>query len=229
MDSGLPASFWGDTVLTVQYVRNCVSTSIIPDGKTPSEVFHGKKLDLFHLHVWGCQCFVTIPLELNTKGGTRCFEGLFIGYENNHVGWRVQDLSGKVHFSCDIIFNELSVGRHSHFSQTLPSPADIFSHFSCQQILSVAGDHLADALVFSSGSWDACLEHGSESSPVVHRSSRLAAKSALLAADWELLVANLVFLVTVFSYSVDTSPVSLLSIELDTLAFAVVSPQTSQQ
>ena len=31
-DSGLPASFWGDAVLTVQYVRNRVPTLALPDG-----------------------------------------------------------------------------------------------------------------------------------------------------------------------------------------------------
>jgi hypothetical protein len=228
-DSGLPASFWGDAVLTVQYVRNRVPTSTIPDGATPFEVFHGKKPDLSHLRVWGCQCFVAIPPELRTKGGPRRFEGLFIGYEENRVGWRVRDLSGKVHFSRDVIFNELSVGRRSRFSRALPPPADISSRPSRQRILSVAGDHLAEALDLSSSSRDARLEHGGESSPVARRSSRLAAKSALLAANWELLVADLVSLATVFPSSVDTSPVSLLSIELDALAFAVFSPQTSRQ
>jgi hypothetical protein len=123
-DSGLPASFWGDAVLTVQYIRNRVPTSTISNDSTPFEVFHGKKPDLFHLRVWGCQCFVAIPPELRTKGGPHCFEGLFIGYEENRVGWRVHDLSGKVHFSRDVIFNELSVGRRSRFSRSLPLPAD---------------------------------------------------------------------------------------------------------
>jgi len=50
-DSGLPASFWGDAVLTVQYIRNRVPTSTLPDNKTPFEVFSGKKPDLSHLHI----------------------------------------------------------------------------------------------------------------------------------------------------------------------------------
>jgi hypothetical protein len=48
-DSGLPASFWGDAVLTVQYVRNRVPTSTLPLDKTPYEVFFGMKPDLSHL------------------------------------------------------------------------------------------------------------------------------------------------------------------------------------
>jgi hypothetical protein len=37
------------------------------------------------------------------------------------VGWRVRDLSGKIHFSHDVIFNELSVGRRTCLAHVLPS------------------------------------------------------------------------------------------------------------
>jgi len=66
-DSRLPASFWGDAVLTVQYIWNCVPSSALPDGQTPYEVFFNKKPDLSHLQVWGCQCFVAIFKELHTN------------------------------------------------------------------------------------------------------------------------------------------------------------------
>ncbi len=178
-DSGFLASFWGDAVLTVQYVHNCVPTLTILHGRTPFEIFHGKKPDLSHLRVWGCQCFIAIPPELHTKGGPRCFEGLFIGYEENRVKWRVRDLSGKVHFSCDV--------------------------------------------------WATRLKHGGESSPVSRQSSRIATRSALSVTGWELLVADLVSLATVFPTSVDTSPISFLSVELDALAFAVLHPRPLRQ
>jgi hypothetical protein len=98
-DSGLPASFWGDAVLTVQYVRNRVLTSTLPLDQTPHEVFYGTKPDLSHLRVWGCQCFAIIPPELRSKGGNRRFEAIFVGYEEGRVGWRVCDLQGRFNFS----------------------------------------------------------------------------------------------------------------------------------
>ena len=69
-DSGLPASFWGDAVPTVQYIRNRAPSSSLPDGRTPFETFHGRKPDLSHLRVWGCQCFAP---ELRSKGGPQIF------------------------------------------------------------------------------------------------------------------------------------------------------------
>ena len=119
-DSGLPMSFWGDTVLTVAYIRNHVPTSVLPTNMTPFEEMEHTKPDLSHLQVWGCQCFVAIPPELWTKGGPHCFEAIFVGYEENHLSWHVQDLNGKYHFSCDIIFNKLVPGHLSPSSSSSP-------------------------------------------------------------------------------------------------------------
>jgi len=88
-DAGLPPSFWGDAALTYVYLRNRLPTSTLPNDTTPHEVMKGTKPDLSHLRVWGCQCFPAIPPELRTKGGPRRFEAIFIGYEENRIGWHV--------------------------------------------------------------------------------------------------------------------------------------------
>jgi len=98
-DSGLPLSFWGNATLTIAYIQNRVPTSVLPTNTTPFEVMHNSKPDLSHLCVWGCQCFIAIPPELHTKGGPRRFEAVFVGYEEDHIGWCVRDLNGKYHFS----------------------------------------------------------------------------------------------------------------------------------
>ena len=48
-DSGLPTSFWGDAVLTVQYLRNRLPTSALPADTTPFEAFYKTKPDISHL------------------------------------------------------------------------------------------------------------------------------------------------------------------------------------
>ena len=97
-DAKLPMMFWGDAVLTVQYLCNHLPTSTLPPGITPYEIMQGQKPDLSHLCVWGCQCFPSIPPELRTKGGPRRYKAVFVGYEDNRIGWQVQDLTGKYHF-----------------------------------------------------------------------------------------------------------------------------------
>ena len=125
-DAGLPMSFWGWAVLTSQYLRNHLPTSTLANGFTPFEVLTGKKPDLSHLRIWGCQCFIIIPPELHTKAGPRRFKAIFVGYEEARVGWVVRDLKGAVHFSRDVIFNEDLSGRlgvSRQISSRPPSPS----------------------------------------------------------------------------------------------------------
>jgi hypothetical protein len=127
-DSGLPFSFWGDALSTTRYLRNRLPSSVLPAGVTPYESFHRSKPDLSHLRVWGCQCFVAIAPELRTKGGPRRYEAIFVGYEENRLGWRVRDLKGAYHFSRDVIFNESVPGRlPGRLSPSGPSSPDTSS------------------------------------------------------------------------------------------------------
>ena len=119
-DAKLPLSFWGDAALTTQYLRNRLPTSTLPPNTTPYEIMHGTKPDLSHLRVWGCQCFPSIPPELRSKGGPRRYEAIFVGYEENRIGWRVRDLAGKYHFSRDVVFNE-SIPGHLSPSRGIPT------------------------------------------------------------------------------------------------------------
>ena len=111
-DAGLPMSFWLDAVLTRQYLVNRLPTSTLPADTTPFELIHnGRKPDLSHLRVWGCDCYVAVPDEIRPKAGSKRYRAIFVGYEEHRIGWRVRDLSGKYSFSNDIIFNENLSGR----------------------------------------------------------------------------------------------------------------------
>jgi len=126
VDSGLSMTFWGDAALTTNYLCNCVPTVTLPNNITPFEEMEHVKPNLSHLRVWGCQCFAAIPPELCTKGGPCQFEAIFVGYEENHIGWRVCDLHGKYHFSRDVIFNELVPGCFSSHHKSPPSSSSSF-------------------------------------------------------------------------------------------------------
>ena len=111
-DAGLPMSFWLDAVLTRQYLVNRLPTSTLPENITPFEVItSGRKPDLSHLRVWGCECYVAVPDELRGKAAPKRFRAIFVGYEEHRVGWRVRGVEGKYSFSNDVIFNENLSGR----------------------------------------------------------------------------------------------------------------------
>jgi len=88
-DSGLSMTFWGDAALTTNYLRNHVPTSTLPDNITPYKEMERTKPNLSHLWVWGCQCFVAVSSKLRAKGGPCRFEAIFVGYEDNRIGWHV--------------------------------------------------------------------------------------------------------------------------------------------
>lgn len=43
---------------------------------------------------------------MRRKFGDKMVEGIFLGYEENRVGWRVHDIHGTYHFSDQVVFNE---------------------------------------------------------------------------------------------------------------------------
>ncbi len=110
-DAGGPPSMIFDAVLCHAYVRNRLPSSVLPATSTPYSLMHNGDLpDLAHLRPFGCRCYPFMPHELRKKGGPRRFEAIFVGYEEDRVGWKVRDKSGKYWFSRDVIFNELESG-----------------------------------------------------------------------------------------------------------------------
>ena len=59
----LPMTYWGEAALMAAYLQNLTSTSNLPDGVTPFEVFYGRKPNVSHLRVWGTRCFAMVPKE----------------------------------------------------------------------------------------------------------------------------------------------------------------------
>ena len=164
-DSRLPMSFWGWAVLTSQYLCNCLPTSTLTSDFTPFEVLMGKKPDLSHLQVWGCQCFPAIPLELHMKAGPRHFEAIFVGYEEARVGWVVRDLKGAVHFSRDVIFNEELSSCLGVPKTILPSPDLQMDNHPARERILIAAGHAYDEVLRLKESWR--LEHAKKALPGV--------------------------------------------------------------
>lgn len=108
-------------------LHNFMPTVTLPSGITAYEMMNCHKHNLSHLCVWGCQCFVIIPPELCSKSGLHYFEAIFVGYEEDSIGWLVNDLQGKHHFSQDIIFNESVPGHLApicKIDESTSSPSD---------------------------------------------------------------------------------------------------------
>jgi len=143
------------------------------------------------------------------------------------VGWRVHDLQGRFHFLRDVIFNEASTGRRLCLPCSIPAPlpAERPSHPSRQRILDLEGEGLAESLdslhLVHLCNSSVAPSHGGDP---VRCSSRIAARSALVAFDRELLVVDVLSFTAVFPGSPDSTPISLVSLEPDALAFVTLPP-----
>jgi hypothetical protein len=55
--NNMPNIFWSDAILTATYLINRLP-SVKLNFKSPQEILLGKKINLDHLKVFGCTCFV---------------------------------------------------------------------------------------------------------------------------------------------------------------------------
>src|SRR5260370_28952117 len=76
---GLGQEFWAEAVVTAAYIRNRV-VSRSTDGKSPEELWTGKKPTVRHLRVWGCEAYAHIPKEHRSKFDAKAVKCILIGY-----------------------------------------------------------------------------------------------------------------------------------------------------
>jgi len=88
-DSALPKCFWVDVVSTSCYVMNRVLIWPILK-KTSYELLNGRKLNVSHLKVFGCKCYILNNDKDNLgKFDAKSDKGIFLGYSLTSHAYRV--------------------------------------------------------------------------------------------------------------------------------------------
>ena len=127
-EANLPPSFWTYTLSTYRHVHNRCPTSALPGNTTPFEAFKGKKPRIGHLRVFGCVAYVLISREKRRGLDGHSMPGIFVGYPDNHVGWKVYIPKTKqVVVSRDVVFDEARFPGLSLASTPQP-PLQVFDH-----------------------------------------------------------------------------------------------------
>ena len=113
LEAGAESSLWGEALAAACHVCNrCPHTAL--GGKTPEEVWTGRKPRVDHLRVWGCEAWVLIPKgQRDGKMGPRSRPMRFVGYAAKHdrLTYRLWDPARRVvYISRDVLFDEASVG-----------------------------------------------------------------------------------------------------------------------
>ena len=110
--------YWGEAILTATYLANRHPTTAL-DGVTPLEAWTGRKPDIHHLRVFGCDAYVLIPKEKRTKLDDKTMKCRMLGYCSESKCYRLLDPgTNKVIRSRDVVFNEDSINRTKEILDT---------------------------------------------------------------------------------------------------------------
>lgn len=100
--ANLPASFWGECVLTTEYLINRTPLSLL-DSKSPYELLYSTPPNYNTLRVFSCFCY--IHNHTSDKFNSRSRKCSFVGCPFNKQGWRLL-LSLKNFNSRNVVFYE---------------------------------------------------------------------------------------------------------------------------
>jgi hypothetical protein len=84
----LRQELWAEVVGIAFYLVNRSPSSTL-DDKIPQEVWTGKKLSLIHVRVFGCDAYVHVPKENNSKLDKNVEKCIFIGYKDGLKGYKL--------------------------------------------------------------------------------------------------------------------------------------------
>jgi hypothetical protein len=112
--SRLNEEYWGEAVLTANYVRN--RTVLQVHGKTPLELLTGKQPQVESLRVFESIAYVHVPQHKSKKMDAVAEKGVFFEYEANTKGYRVLSLKDKK----IMVFKDVTLWRKTkHSSQEI--------------------------------------------------------------------------------------------------------------
>ena len=102
----LETRFWAEATATAVYVKNRSPHVSVP-GKTPYEVWTGRKPNLKHLRVFGCDAYAMTPKALRSKLNPNSVRCMFVGYSRNTKAYRLFNFETEQVDDCrDVVFNE---------------------------------------------------------------------------------------------------------------------------
>jgi hypothetical protein len=142
LQNNVPKKFWSDAILTATYLINRLPSPSL-NNLSPLEILKGRKIDLEHIRVFGCTCFVHIKrIDKLDKNSVKT---VFLGYSSTKKGYKCFDPEQhKLYISRDVVFMEHEPFFATAHDDTAATPSTL-------QFLSPSFDDPDIPLVSSSG------------------------------------------------------------------------------
>ena len=88
-DANMPNKFWGEAVLTANFVQNRLPTR--SKNLIPFEIWEGKKVDMLQFEIFGADAHVLIPAQCRKKLSKKTEVLKFVGYSDESKALRFLD------------------------------------------------------------------------------------------------------------------------------------------
>ncbi|KAF8785815.1 Retrovirus-related Pol polyprotein like [Argiope bruennichi] len=116
-DSGLQPRFWAEALQNYVYTKNrCIHK--LTEGKTPIEIWSGRKPSIKHCRIFGSLAYVYVPKAYRNKLQPKAKIGIFMGYAVSRRGYRVWlPKEGKIEESIHVKIDETKNGVQTLFGK----------------------------------------------------------------------------------------------------------------
>src|SRR5271154_1045043 len=120
-----PYYLWPEAVSYANYLRNRSPARALPSGKTPDEIFWGRKPYIGHLEEFGSKCWVLQQDGKNRKLDPKSRPFIFVGISDSTKGYRYWN-SHQVLTSRNVIFSTDVTEVNQDFDEiVVPNPVEI--------------------------------------------------------------------------------------------------------
>ncbi|GJZ69062.1 retrovirus-related pol polyprotein from transposon TNT 1-94 [Tanacetum coccineum] len=113
-EQGIPQNFWCNAVDTSTYILNRILIRHFL-GKTPYDLFKGKKPSLEYFKVFGSKCFILNTKDYLTKFDPKSTEGIFLRYSPNSKAYIILNKETmRIEESINVKFDESPPPKSPH-------------------------------------------------------------------------------------------------------------------
>lgn len=156
-DANMTKLYWGEAVMTAAYLQNRLPSRVVK--RTPFELWTGRKSDIGHFRVFGCEAYVHIPDVKRSKLDQKAVKLRFVGYSEDHKGYRFLDqTTNRITVSRDARFLEHGDGSEQQQPEVLCEDSEQEIEIPCKP-LEPEGELCSDS---SFEGWDDATDGSSE-------------------------------------------------------------------